>query len=200
MTLTSLWCAVSTVQSHTSLLRSWVQWWPLTSGLAWWAPSASKYRHQNLPHWLPCPLQAQAPNGRNCHHSPHMSPSSRRHLDVINPWALTHLAALLPPQPRRPRHQPTLLCPRATARRSLTAAAQEHRLIPKVSGEGTAVHHLWLSASNRSHRSWIRCTSMMVSEKFLFGSILSVAFQSVQLFKGKAIIAYFIFCFLKKWL
>lgn len=171
MTSTSLWCAVDTVQSPTSHRRSWVQWWPLTSDLVWWTkgtPSASKYWHQSHPCWLPPPLKTQAPNCRTCHrrHSPHMSPSSRRHLGAINPRALIRPAALLPPQPHSPRHQPTSLSLQATAWRSVAAAAQELRGIPKVQREGTAVHQLWLSASNKNPRSWIRCIWMMVCENF----------------------------------
>lgn len=168
MTLTSLWCAVSTVQSHTSLLRSWAQWWPLTPGLVWWVegtPSVSKYWQQNLLHRLPRPLQAQPPSCRTCYHrhSPHMSPSSRRHPGAIHPWALTHQPTLLPPQPHSLQLQMTLLSPRATARRLVAPVVRGLRGILKVQGKGTAVYQLWRSISNRSHRSWIRCTSMMVS-------------------------------------
>lgn len=179
MTSTSLWCAVDTAQSHTSQRRPWARWWPLTSDRVWWAegsPPTSKYWPQSRPHWLPRPLKPRAPSSRTCRRlrSPHTSPSSRRRQGATNPRAWIHPAALLPPQPRSRRLQTTWLSLRATAWRS-AAAAPELRGPPKVRRDGPAVLHLWLSASNRNPRSWIRSTWTMV-RTFWLASMVSSAF------------------------
>lgn len=200
MNMTPLWCAASMAlacpctQSHTSLLRLWPPWWPLTSGPVWWVAltlSASKEWQPSLPRCPPRPLQAPAPNCTTCRRRPspsasrmldcrsnsprsHTSPSSRRRPGATNPLALTRPAAPLPPRPRSPPPRLTALSLRPTAwhqrSRSAAAPAQELSSTPRAQRGGRppfrkmAAPRRLLSASSKNRRSWTRCILMMVSE------------------------------------
>lgn len=186
-TTTGLWSAPRclSTKSRTSLNKSWRPWWPLTSGLVSWAAVVSLLVRPrdwlpNLPQSRLLPLPAAAPNCTTCRprHSPsaslchshrlsRMCPLSRRHRDVSLRLLCTRPPA--PPRPPCPSHPPPRrpsLRPIAWTPLSLSRAPAQWPL-NRVKGPGTkAAPRRSLSASNRNHRSWTRCTSTTVSHGF----------------------------------
>lgn len=179
-------------QSHITPHKSWPRWWPLTSGhvlLAGLIQPASRNLQPSPP---PPHLRAPALNSTISHPHPSQnaslrarpsnsrarSPRSRTSLSFRRlPGATSHPtstrpAAAPPPQPRRPpaRLTPPFLQLTAWHQRSRWAAAQAQPLssTPKcrrglaLPCRRMAVPRHWLSASNKNHKSWTRCTLMMV--------------------------------------